>query len=165
MESFKSFGNFLQILIGDWRHREKIQNFGCREKHSSTLTKTQQSGHLNRPLFRYSVCSFVCLLCRLSALLANRPLSSNKLFDEFRPIRYSDVSYFRLNAHFRPNAQFRLTGIWYFRPNAHFRPTGMWYFRPNAHFRPTGYVVFPAKRSLSAKRPLSAKDTILPGDH
>ena len=23
MKSFKSFGNFLQFLIGDWRHREK----------------------------------------------------------------------------------------------------------------------------------------------
>ena len=32
MESFKSFGNVLQFLIGDWRHREKIQNFGCRGK-------------------------------------------------------------------------------------------------------------------------------------
>ena len=28
MESFKSFGNVLQFLIGDWRHREKSKTSG-----------------------------------------------------------------------------------------------------------------------------------------
>ena len=62
MESLKSFGNVLQFLIGDWRHREKIQNFGCRENtaQKSTIRAPEQA-----PL--PTVCSFACLLCRLSA--------------------------------------------------------------------------------------------------
>ena len=61
MESFKSFGNVLQFLIEDWRHQEKIQNFGYREKNTAQKSKSQQSGHLNSPLFHQSALSPVGL--------------------------------------------------------------------------------------------------------
>ena len=66
MESLKSFGNVLQFLIGDWRHREKIQNFGCREN-TAQKSKSEQTGHVNRPLFHQSALSPVCpVVCRLT---------------------------------------------------------------------------------------------------
>ena len=37
MENFKSFGNFLQFLIGDWRHREKIPKPSGVEKNTAAL--------------------------------------------------------------------------------------------------------------------------------
>ena len=60
MESFESFGNVLQFLIGDWRHREKIQKLRVSRKHSSKV-HNEQSGHLNRPLFHQSALSPVGL--------------------------------------------------------------------------------------------------------
>ena len=37
MESFKSFGNFLQFLIRDWRHREKNPKTSGVEKNTAAL--------------------------------------------------------------------------------------------------------------------------------
>ena len=154
MESFKSFGNVLQFLIGDWRHREKIQNFRCREN-TAQKSKSQQSGHLNRPLFHHSALSPVCpVVCRLTG-------SSSVCLQAPRLSAYRSLSVvcrLTIRLHFSNlanllilvNTQFWPTGkhtdVWpkricrrllnlanlslmfsCFRLNVH--------FRPNAHFR------------------------------
>ena len=115
MESFKSFGNFLQLLIGDWRHREKIQNFGCREKHSSILPKSQQSGHLNGPLFRQSALSPVCyIVWRLFWPIAHfRQLNCVKSFGQFGTL--TTFGYTAQSDDFWPAEQFNS-----FRPVRHY---------------------------------------------
>ena len=66
MENFKNFGNFLQFLIGDWLHREKIQKLRVSRKtqlhfdqKSTIRTPEQASLALVSLLFRPSAMSSV----------------------------------------------------------------------------------------------------------
>ena len=139
----------------------KNQNFGCREKYSSTSPKSQQSGHLNRPLFRQSALSPVCcIVCRLFWPIAHfRQVNSLTSFGQFGTLMFrifDQTPTFGQTPNFgqlvsgifgqtptfgqlyvvfsakRPLSANWLCGI--FGQTLTFGQLVMWYFRPNTQF-------------------------------
>ena len=75
--------------VRNFSSTELSKNFGCRENYSSTSPKSQQSGHLNRPLFRQSALSPVCcIVCRPFRPIAHfRQENCVKRFGQFGTLK------------------------------------------------------------------------------